>query len=496
MNKSILVFTKALEYINEYKRRRDLVNKYKQSTQIDYADLTIGDIFKKITLKSIAKKTSRLSIQLTSKLGLFDQQVFDENFKRQEANFRFVETVSRQFVRDLNEYLTTLREVINNDSTIYNHLLYIFDDEFQTFLQFDTAANERFKITFKNYYQSLKNSIDTSGLKLIDFFVVPNKLIDKRNDKLVDYEAVLSDYKSTNTTISLTKEMSNRLNETKKNYEALNDQLIEELPKLTRISSRILILFVKKFLILTHDFNLKIKKDFNSQKSILKFTTTTPPLPPPLLQTRSNNNYRHSSQLYNLEALHKQSRQSSILIDLIEDEESKQTEQHVCNLKHNYSSENLFKVCKEYKANEKLRQISLKPGDLVGLIKSFDPSGNDNIWFVDSGKEKGFIPFDVLEPMSHCHHNNIENLINFDEIDESSKNNLNENPFMLNVFDEYCMAMFDFKAIKNNMIDLTEGKIYKIKEKCDKKLDPEWWLVESSENKIGYVPQCYVKLLD
>ena len=97
MNKSILVFTKVLEYINEYKRRRDLVNKYKQSTQIDYADLTIGDIFKKITLKSIAKKTSRLSIQLTSKLGLFDQQVFDENFKRQEANFRFIETITLRF---------------------------------------------------------------------------------------------------------------------------------------------------------------------------------------------------------------------------------------------------------------------------------------------------------------------------------------------------------------------------------------------------------------
>lgn len=46
------------------------------------------------------------------------------------------------------------------------------------------------------------------------------------------------------------------------------------------------------------------------------------------------------------------------------------------------------------------------------------------------------------------------------------------------------------------MIDLVEGKIYKLKEKCDKRGDGEWWLLESHENKIGYVPQSYVKLLD
>ena len=46
------------------------------------------------------------------------------------------------------------------------------------------------------------------------------------------------------------------------------------------------------------------------------------------------------------------------------------------------------------------------------------------------------------------------------------------------------------------MIDLVEGKIYKLREKCDKKGDSSWWLVESSDDKIGYVPSNYVKLLD
>ena len=55
--------------------------------------------------------------------------------------------------------------------------------------------------------------------------------------------------------------------------------------------------------------------------------------------------------------------------------------------------------------------------------------------------------------------------------------------------------MYNFKAIASNMIDLKEHEIYKVIEKTDKKGDPEWWLVEY-EQKTGYVPKNYVKLLE
>ena len=94
-------------------------------------------------------------------------------------------------------------------------------------------------------------------------------------------------------------------------------------------------------------------------------------------------------------------------------------------MKQNYSPDNLFKVCKEYKANEKLRQLVLRPGDMVGLVKKYDPSGNTEVWFVDSGREKGFLPCDVLEA-SIQQPKTVGNLINFEEdLNESSnKNNL------------------------------------------------------------------------
>lgn len=47
----------------------------------------------------------------------------------------------------------------------------------------------------------------------------------------------------------------------------------------------------------------------------------------------------------------------------------------------------------------------------------------------------------------------------------------------------------------SNMIDMNEGDIYQVLEEHDKQGNGEWWLVESN-NKIGYVPKSYIKLLD
>lgn len=101
-----------LEFINEYKRRRDLVKKY-ITPPTDLADLSISDIFKKIKLKTLAKKTTRLSVQLSTALGLFNQQVFDSDFEREEINFKSAEKCIRKFSNDLDEYLQSLEVLIN-----------------------------------------------------------------------------------------------------------------------------------------------------------------------------------------------------------------------------------------------------------------------------------------------------------------------------------------------------------------------------------------------
>ena len=57
------------------------------------------------------------------------------------------------------------------------------------------------------------------------------------------------------------------------------------------------------------------------------------------------------------------------------------------------------------------------------------------------------------------------------------------------------MALHDFNAIRDNMIELHRGKIYRVLEKCDKKNISDWWLLEQNHQR-GYAPSSYIKVLD
>ena len=62
-----------------------------------------------------------------------------------------------------------------------------------------------------------------------------------------------------------------------------------------------------------------------------------------------------------------------------------QTEEQKKRLKDFYSPDKLFVVEHFYEADEKLAQLSQKVGDLVGVIRHYDPSNQKHIWFVDNG---------------------------------------------------------------------------------------------------------------
>lgn len=70
LNETLTTYTEMLEFINEFKRRKDLVDKYLKGNES-----SIMDLMKKINMKSIRKKSNRISIQLSNKLGLSNQHV-------------------------------------------------------------------------------------------------------------------------------------------------------------------------------------------------------------------------------------------------------------------------------------------------------------------------------------------------------------------------------------------------------------------------------------
>jgi hypothetical protein len=100
------------------------------------------------------------------------------------------------------------KDVLTTENTIFNDVLVIFDDEFQTFRVYEALSNKHLKENYSKYYDNLRKEIETPLSSLSNLFNGPNKLIDKRYDKLVDYEAVLSDYKLKSSSGPILKEVN------------------------------------------------------------------------------------------------------------------------------------------------------------------------------------------------------------------------------------------------------------------------------------------------
>jgi hypothetical protein len=75
--------------------------------------------------------------------------------------------------------------------------------------------------------------------ELLKLLEIPNKLITKRRDKLLDFECARSTNEKQLRDKALMKTAQENLYEAQKNYEALNNQLLEELPSLIEKCSKI-----------------------------------------------------------------------------------------------------------------------------------------------------------------------------------------------------------------------------------------------------------------
>lgn len=76
-------------------------------------------------------------------------------------------------------------------------------DELSTFSKFEMAANSKRSIEFQNYSNKIIKTVTTPLYHLIGHFAGPSKLISKRYDKLLDYEAALSDFEFKSPTASI-----------------------------------------------------------------------------------------------------------------------------------------------------------------------------------------------------------------------------------------------------------------------------------------------------
>jgi hypothetical protein len=173
-------------YINEYKRKKELASKYLHSN-----NTLIGKIAN-LSIHSVAKKSSRLGAKLSVTLGLTNIPI-DQNFDELEKNFISLEKTVKQFLKDVIQCISYLDNESQCSEIITEHIYQYFarspNDEI---LQLQKIRN----IIRSRFIKQLKTCIEMRVLShlniLITLLAGPELLINKRHDKMLDYDSAIS----------------------------------------------------------------------------------------------------------------------------------------------------------------------------------------------------------------------------------------------------------------------------------------------------------------
>ncbi|KAK1794003.1 hypothetical protein P4O66_010913 [Electrophorus voltai] len=381
--------------INEHKRRKDLVVKYRKGDE----DRLIDKI-SKLSMHSIIKKSNRVSSHLKHLTGI-SPQIKDEAFDEAEKRFRLQERLIKSFIRDISLYLQHIRESASVKVLSAISFCDIYAEQHQDpepFQQAHRLISERHFTLFKERTEAL---VISPLNQLLSMFAGPHKLIQKRFDKLLDYDSC--------------KERADRLRErrvqdelqaARNNYEALNGQLLDELPKFHRAAEELLTGCARAFTQAQRDFIRRALEELTplmqlpdaggAEGNLVALFQEDHSRVLQLLQSFSfyPESLPTSRKPFDKRTLEKQSSKKplhnppSCML---------QTNEHRAALLSRYDPDKLFQAERNFNAAQDL-DISILEGDLVGVIKQQDPMGSQNRWLIDNGATKGFVYSSFLKP--------------------------------------------------------------------------------------------------
>uniref|UniRef100_A0AAY4DEE0 Dynamin-binding protein n=1 Tax=Denticeps clupeoides TaxID=299321 RepID=A0AAY4DEE0_9TELE len=379
--------------INEYKRRKDLVVKYRKGDED-----SLIDKISKLSMHSIIKKSNRVSSHLKHLTGI-SPQIKDEAFDEADKRFRLQERLIKSFIRDISLYLQHIRESASvkvlaaiSFCDIYNERHHPDPEQFQ---RAHRCISDKQFTEFKERTETL---VITPLNQLLSMFAGPYKLIQKRFDKLLDYDNC--------------KERSERLRDkrtqdelqaARNNYEALNAQLLDELPKFHRAAEELFTGCVHAFAQAQRDF---VRLMLGELQPLLQLSSIEGNLVAQfqeehsrvlqLLQTFSffPESLPSLRKPFERKTLEKQTSRKQIPGP---PSAALQTDEQRTGLLAQYGPEKLYQAVRNFNAAQDL-DVSVMEGDVVGVIKQQDPMGSQNRWLIDNGVTKGFVYSSFLKP--------------------------------------------------------------------------------------------------
>ncbi|XP_041117101.1 rho guanine nucleotide exchange factor 38-like [Polyodon spathula] len=482
--------------INEFKRRKDLVMKYRRNEELG----TLMNKLNRLSFHSIIKRSIRVTGHLKILTG-GESQVKDEKFDEEEKKFRNLEKAVRQLVKNVYCYFQHTQEIIP--------LVVQNDEELQIILQeTDKADSNAPPNNGGNPYIHFKEKLERMVLiplsTLQSMLPAPQKLIQKRYDKLLDYDSRLE------------RSSPEELEMARRDYEALNAQLVEELQVFNPAAKKILTNCIYCFVALLRDLMDSAARDSPSIQN----------LPAPL----SNIHEVQNSVMEELSNLIFVKENTPKLIERklsfdkpkkVVPEIPRQSEAQRSKLLSSHSPDKLYQLKRNCNATQE-QDLSLFEGELVAVVEQQDPFGSTSRWLVDTGSQQGYVYSSFLKQYNHTkeHNGTLHNqLEDFDNISlfisgngssslksfsiarsdsSSSINGIHEKAEFdgNNSFDEsdnqqIFYAVYAFEARSEQELSLQEYQHVRIVKFCDVSGNKDWWLAEANGQK-GYVPANYL----
>nr|XP_015201254.1 PREDICTED: rho guanine nucleotide exchange factor 38-like [Lepisosteus oculatus] len=330
-------------------------------------------------------------------------------------------------------------------------------------------------------------------------FSAPQKLIQKRHDKLLDYCSRLE------------RAASDELGCARRDYEALNAQLVEELQRFNTAAKKILSNSIYCFAALFRDLMDSARQ-------------AAPPiqlLPAPLsnLSEVQNSIMEELNNLVFVKENAQKLMERKVSFEKSRKvlyETPRQTEAQREKLISSYPADRLYQLKRNCNATQE-HDVSLFEGELVAVEEQKDPLGSTSRWLVNTGSTVGYVYSSFLKPYNPTRELNgsiPEQQDDFDNISlfvsGSGSNSLRS--FCLTagdssssisglqstadleadgIDDQQYYAVYAFQARCEQELSLQEYQHVRILKFCDLSGNKEWWLAEANGQK-GYVPANYL----
>uniref|UniRef100_A0A3Q3WH54 Uncharacterized protein n=1 Tax=Mola mola TaxID=94237 RepID=A0A3Q3WH54_MOLML len=375
--------------INEFKRRKDIVMKYKRLED----EGTLRGKLNKFNIHSIRKKGDRFA-------G-FLKILTDEVFDREEKLFRSLEKAVRQLVKNV-----------------------------QCYLQHTQVAG----VSYCKMY-SMECSVVAPLSSLQGMFTGPQKLIQKRYDKLLYYCSRLE----------------HPPGPARRDYEALNALLVEELQRFNKAAFTILINCVVNVVALLRGL----------MHNIMLHSPSIHQLPVSIPHIK---NIFRKKIIFTV--LHNETH-GIILSGSI--------------VKHQHPLSRLYQLKRKCNGCQE-QDLSLLEGELVALLEDTDPLGSSSRWLVHTGGK------------SLAYNLNVRHVVPYYNYSLSRKQTcliLLPNLCTPSCVFQQFYAVYAFQARCDQELTLQEYQHVRILQFSDLGGNKNWWLAESNGQK-GYVPANYL----